>query len=122
MSDGRGRRYAVHGGQATIFKQRFLIGLSVVQRLSNLQSVIFIMRASAPTLFMSPTLKYFTLKIIFFHFSARNIDRKLQISNLELFALSPGRPPYKIAVYVPGSKVRGRRGRCAREQGEGWRG
>ena len=51
MSDGRGRRYAVHGGQATIFKQRFLIGLSVVQRLSNLQSVIFIMRASAPTLF-----------------------------------------------------------------------
>lgn len=38
--------------------------------------------------------------------SARNIDRKLLIANLELFALSPGRPPYKIAVYVPGSKVR----------------
>ena len=33
------------------------------------------------------------------------MDRKLQIANLELFALSPGNPPYKVAVYVPGSKV-----------------
>lgn len=43
--------------------------------------------------------------------AARHIDRKLQIANLELFALSPGKPPYKIAVYVTGSKVRGGKGR-----------
>ena len=42
---------------------------------------------------------------VFYLFLARHIDRKLQISNLELFALSPGKPPYKIAVYVPGTKV-----------------
>ncbi len=35
----------------------------------------------------------------------RQVDRKLQIANLELFALSPGNPPYKMAVYVPGTKV-----------------
>ena len=40
-------------------------------------------------------------------FSAKHIDRKLQISNLELFAMSPGKPPYKIAVYIPGTKVFG---------------
>ena len=36
----------------------------------------------------------------------RSIDKKLQLSNLATFALSPGKPPYKISVYVPGTKVR----------------
>jgi len=42
---------------------------------------------------------------LIFWWLGRQVDRKLQIANLELFALSPGNPPYKVAVYVPGSKV-----------------
>ena len=41
-----------------------------------------------------------------FPITGRSIDRKLQLANLASFALSPGKPPYKIAVYVPGTKVR----------------
>ena len=41
-----------------------------------------------------------------FPVSGRSIDKKLQLANLASFALSPGKPPYKIAVYVPGTKVR----------------
>lgn len=32
------------------------------------------------------------------------ISRKLQVENLATFALSPGKPPYRIACYVPGTK------------------
>lgn len=33
------------------------------------------------------------------------ISRKLQLEGLATFALSRGKPPYKIAVYAPGHKV-----------------
>ena len=32
-------------------------------------------------------------------------DSKLQIAGLASYALSRGRPPYRIVVYIPGSKV-----------------
>jgi hypothetical protein len=44
--------------------------------------------------------------IISFPVTGRSIDKKLQLANLASFALSPGKPPYKIAIYVPGTKVR----------------
>ena len=44
--------------------------------------------------------------LLSFPVSGRSIDKKLQLANLASFALSPGKPPYKIAVYVPGTKVR----------------
>lgn len=34
------------------------------------------------------------------------ISRKLQIEGMATFALSPGKSPYKIAVYTPGNKVK----------------
>jgi len=35
-----------------------------------------------------------------------HISRKLQIEGMATFALSPGKSPYKIAVYTPGNKVK----------------
>ena len=40
-----------------------------------------------------------------FSLLGRTSDRKLWVEGLTTFALSPGSPPYKIAVYVPGRKV-----------------
>ncbi len=34
-------------------------------------------------------------------------SHKLHVQGLATFALSPGLPPYKLSIYVPGSKVGG---------------
>jgi len=39
------------------------------------------------------------------YFSGRVIDQKLQVTGLAKFSLAPGAKPYKIAAYIPGSKV-----------------
>ena len=36
----------------------------------------------------------------------RIIDQKLQVTGLTKFSLAPGGKPYKIAAYIPGSKVK----------------
>lgn len=38
--------------------------------------------------------------------SGRVIDQKLQVAGLAKFSLAPGDKPYKIAAYIPGSKVK----------------
>lgn len=38
--------------------------------------------------------------------SGRVIDQKLQVAGLGKFSLAPGSKPYKIAAYIPGSKVK----------------
>ena len=38
-------------------------------------------------------------------FLGRTIDQKLQVAGLAKFSLAPGAKPYKIAAYIPGSKV-----------------
>ena len=53
-----------------------------------------------------PTIIFLIRFLPFFPVTGRSIDKKLQLANLASFALSPGKPPYKIAVYVPGTKVR----------------
>ena len=40
------------------------------------------------------------------------ISRKLQLEGMATFALSRGKPPYKIAVYAPGHKVQYNAHRC----------
>lgn len=42
---------------------------------------------------------------IFFLYAGLSCDKKLQIAGLSTYALSNGKPPYKVVVYVPGSKV-----------------
>ena len=53
-----------------------------------------------------PTIIFLIVFLPSFPVTGRSIDKKLQLANLASFALSPGKPPYKIAVYVPGTKVR----------------
>ena len=40
-----------------------------------------------------------------FTLSGRSVDQKLQIAGLAQYSLAPGGKPYKIAAYIPGSKV-----------------
>ena len=42
---------------------------------------------------------------LMFTLSGRSIDQKLQVAGLAQFSLAPGGKPYKIAAYIPGSKV-----------------
>ena len=71
------------------------------------------------SIFIGPSMHYGILPLTYFKkyiysvllfwssliFPGRSVDRKLQLTNLEVFALSPGKPPYKLAVYVPGTKA-----------------